>query len=139
MLTRKYILLSACFILTPPLGAGVLVWLAKSRSVDTQAAALSHLFWPGIAATFIAAFIGWAIFLRPPKNYSDGKKAGLVTVFLCYFLGIIPIAIIGGSWDGLSGVISVYLTVFLLAQIVTFWVTYPIGAFFGRWIAKRML
>ena len=115
------------------------MWLAKSRSVDTQAAALSHIFWPVIAATFIAAFISWAIFLRPPSSFSDGKKAGLVTVFLCYLLGIIPIAVVGGSWDGLTGIMSVYFTAFLFGQIATFWASYPIGAFFGRWIAKRML
>jgi len=135
----KYPRLSALFILTPPLGAGIFIWIAYSLSIDIEAAVLSHILWPTIGATCLAALIGWAVFLRPPKDVSDGKKAGLLTVFLCYLFAIIPLSIEAGNWDGALGVAKVYLIIFVFGQIATFWVTYPIGVFFGRWVARRML
>ena len=136
---RKYILLFLGFILTPPLGVGLIGLLAQSRTVDTLNAAVSNILALTIFASFLAAIIGWAIFLRPPKRLTDGKKAGVLTVFLCYLFCTGPIAVEGGSWDGVIGVVSVYFIIFIFGQIATFWFTYPIGAAFGRWIAKRML
>ena len=136
---RKYSLLSLSFVLTPPLGVGLIGLLAQSRTVDTLNAAVSNILVLTVFASFLAALIGWAIFLRPPKQLTDGKKAGVLTVFLCYVFCIGPIAVEAGSWDGLLGVITIYLTLFIFGQIATFWFTYPIGAAFGRWIAKRML
>jgi len=127
------------FLAVPPLGTLALGLLALSQSVDTQAAALANILWPTVGTVFLAALIGWAVFLRPPQNVSAGKKAGLLTVFLCYLLGLIPLAIEAGSWDGMVGVLSIYFVVFVFGQIATFWIAYPIGAIFGRWIAKRML
>ena len=138
-LTRNYLRLCIAFILTPPIAAGLFIWTAHKLSVDTQAAVLSNILWPTTGAVFIAAIIGWAVFLRQPKQLSDGRKAGLLTVFLCYLLAPMPMAIEAGSWDGIIGVAKFYVTVFVLGQIVSFWVTYPIGAIFGRWIAKRMI
>jgi hypothetical protein len=139
MLTRHYIFSSALFLLTPPLGAGLLIWTAHKLSVDTQAALFSNILWPTIGAVFLAALIGWTVFLRRPTKLSDGKKAGVFTIFLCYLLGLIPLAVEAGSWDGLWGVVRIYLALFALVQIASFWLAYPIGALFGRWIAKRML
>ena len=139
MLTRKYILLSILFILTPPLGAGLLIWTAHKLSVDIEAAVLSNILWPTMSLVFLAALIGWAVFLRRPKRLSDGVKAGLLTVFLCYLFGPIPLAIEAGNWDGALGVAKFHGMVFIAGQIASFWVAYPIGALFGRWIAKRML
>ena len=136
---RAYIPLSISFILTPPLGAGCLIWTAHKLSVDTNAAVLSNILWPTAAAVFLAAFIGWAVFLRPPKISSDGKKAGRLTVFLSYLFGIMPLAIEAGSWDGIGGIMTIYFAVFILGQIATFWIAYPIGALFGRRIAAQML
>ena len=138
-LNRRYILLSAGFILAPPIGAALLVWLARLVSVDTRAALFSNILGTTMAAVFLAAFMGWAVFLRPPKTSSDGKKAGLLTVFLCYLIGIIPLAIEAGSWDGLLGILTIYFAVFILGQVSTFWIIYPIGAIFGRRIAAQML
>ena len=135
----KYPLLSAIFILTPPLGAGLLIWTAHKLSVDIEAAVLSNILWPTMSLVFLAALIGWAVFLRRPKRLSDGVKAGLLTVFLCYLFGPIPLAIEAGNWDGALGVAKFHGMVFIAGQIASFWVAYPIGAFFGRWIAKRLL
>ena len=138
-MTRKYALISAIFILTPTISAGLLIWTAHKLSVDTEAAVLANIMWPTVGAVFFAALIGWAVFLRRPKRLSDGIKAGLLTVFLCYLFGPIPLAIEAGSWDGVLGVAKFHGMVFVFGQIVSFWVAYPIGALFGRWIAKRML
>ena len=138
-LSRNYLLFSIIFIVTPPLGAGLFIWAAYTLSVDTQAAVLSNIMLPTICAVFLAALIGWAVFLSPPKTLSDGKKAGLLTVFLCYLFAIIPLSIESGNWDGVLGVATVYFVIFVFGQIATFWVTYPIGMFLGRWIAARML
>ena len=138
-MTRKYALISAIFILTPTISAGLLIWTAHKLSVDTEAAVLANIMWPTVGAVFFAALIGWAVFLRRPKQLSDGIKAGLLTVFLCYLFGPIPLAIEAGSWDGVLGVAKFHGMVFVFGQIVSFWVAYPIGALFGRWIAKRML
>ena len=138
-MTRKYVLISAIFLLTPTISAGLLIWTAHKLSVDTEAAVLANIMWPTIGAVFFAALIGWAVFLRYPKQLSDGIKAGLLTVFLCYLFGPIPLAIEAGSWDGVLGVAKFHGMVFVFGQIVSFWVAYPIGALFGRWIAKRML
>ena len=136
---RKYSLLSLGFILTPPFGIGLIGLLAYSQSVDVRAAIISDTLMLTVGASFLAALIGWAIFLRPPKQISDGKKAGRLTVFLCYLFCIGPIAVAAGSWDGLLGVGTYYFSLFVFGQIATFWITYPIGAWFGRWVAKRML
>ena len=138
-MTRKYVLISAIFLLTPTISAGLLIWTAHKLSVDTEAAVLANIMWPTVGAVFFAALIGWAVFLRYPKQLSDGIKAGLLTVFLCYLFGPIPLAIEAGSWDGVLGVAKFHGMVFVFGQIVSFWVAYPIGALFGRWIAKRML
>ena len=138
-MTRKYVLISAIFLFTPPLGAGLLIWTAHKLSVDTEAAVLANIMWPTVGAVFFAALIGWAVFLRRPKRLSDGVKAGLLTVFLCYLFGPIPLAIEAGNWDGALGVAKFHGMVFIAGQIASFWVAYPIGALFGRWIAKRML
>ena len=138
-MTRKYALISAIFLLTPTISAGLLIWTAHKLSVDTEAAVLANIIWPTVGAVFFAALIGWAVFLRYPKQLSDGIKAGLLTVFLCYLFGPIPLAIEAGSWDGVLGVAKFHGMVFVFGQIVSFWVAYPIGALFGRWIAKRML
>ena len=138
-MTRKYALLSALFILTPPIATGLFIWAAHKLSVDTSAAVLSNILWPTVGAVFLAALMGWIVFLRRPKQLSDGIKAGLLTVFLCYLFGPIPLAIEAGSWDGILGVAKFYGMVFIAGQIVSFWAAYPIGAFFGRWITKRML
>ena len=138
-MTRKYVLISAIFLLTPTISAGLLIWTAHKLSVDTEAAVLANIMWPTVGAVFLAALIGWAVFLRRPKQLSDGIKAGLLTVFLCYLFGPIPLAIEAGSWDGVLGVAKFHGMVFVFGQIVSFWVAYPIGALFGRWIAKRML
>ena len=138
-MTRKYALISAIFLLTPTISAGLLIWTAHKLSVDTEAAVLANIMWPTVGAVFFAALIGWAVFLRRPKQLSDGIKAGLLTVFLCYLFGPIPLAIEAGSWDGVLGVAKFHGMVFVFGQIVSFWVAYPIGALFGRWIAKRML
>jgi len=138
-MTRKYVLISAIFLLTPTISAGLLIWTAHKLSVDTEAAVLANIMWPTVGAVFFAALIGWAVFLRRPKQLSDGIKAGLLTVFLCYLFGPIPLAIEAGSWDGVLGVAKFHGMVFVFGQIVSFWVAYPIGALFGRWIAKRML
>ena len=138
-MTRKYVLISAIFLLTPTISAGLSIWTAHKLSVDTEAAVLANIIWPTVGAVFFAALIGWAVFLRRPKQLSDGIKAGLLTVFLCYLFGPIPLAIEAGSWDGVLGVAKFHGMVFVFGQIVSFWVAYPIGALFGRWIAKRML
>jgi len=138
-MTRKYVLISAIFLLTPTISVGLLIWTAHKLSVDTEAAVLANIMWPTVGAVFFAALIGWAVFLRRPKQLSDGIKAGLLTVFLCYLFGPIPLAIEAGSWDGVLGVAKFHGMVFVFGQIVSFWVAYPIGALFGRWIAKRML
>ena len=135
----KYPLLSAIFILTPPFGAGLLIWTAHKLSVDIEAAVFANIMWPTVGAVFFAALIGWAVFLRRPQRLSDGIKAGLLTMFLCYLFGPIPLAIEAGSWDGVIGVAKFYGIVFIIGQIASFWAAYPIGAFFGRWIAKRLL
>ena len=138
-MTRKYVLISAIFLLTPTISAGLSIWTAHKLSVDTEAAVLANIMWPTVGAVFFAALIGWAVFLRRPKQLSDGIKAGLLTVFLCYLFGPIPLAIEAGSWDGVLGVAKFHGMVFIAGQIASFWVAYPIGALFGRWIAKRML
>ena len=138
-MTRKYVLISAIFLLTPTISAGLLIWTAHKLSVDTEAAVLANIIWPTVGAVFFAALIGWAVFLRRPKQLSDGIKAGLLTVFLCYLFGPIALATEAGSWDGVLGVAKFHGMVFVFGQIVSFWVAYPIGALFGRWIAKRML
>ena len=138
-MTRKYVLISAIFLLTPTISVGLLIWTAHKLSVDTEAAVLANIMWPTVGAVFFAALIGWAVFLRRPKQLSDGIKAGLLTVFLCYLFGPIPLAIEAGSWDGVLGVAKFHGMVFIAGQIASFWVAYPIGALFGRWIAKRML
>ena len=138
-MTRKYVLISAIFLLTPTISAGLLIWTAHKLSVDTEAAVLANIMWPTVGAVFFAALIGWAVFLRRPKQLSDGIKAGLLTVFLCYLFGPIPLAIEAGNWDGALGVAKFHGMVFIAGQIASFWVAYPIGTLFGRWIAKRML
>ena len=134
-----YTFLSICFILIPPLGAGLLIWTAHKLSVDIEAAVLSNIMWPTVGAVFLAALIAWAVFLRRPIQLSDGMKAGLLTVFLCYLFGPIPLAIEAGGWDSIIGIAKFHGMVFVLGQIVSFWAAYPIGALFGRWVAKRMV
>jgi len=147
--SHRYIFLSASFILTPPLCTWVLIWLAYKFSVDIEAAVLSDILWPTTAASLFAAVMGWAIYLRPSakaprgktvagKKTSGGKRAGLLTVFLCYLFGALPMAIAAGSWDGFLGIAKTHVVIFLGGQIATGWITYPIGAVFGRWIEKRM-
>lgn len=138
-MTRKYVLISAIFLLTPTISVGLLIWTAHKLSVDTEAAVLANIMWPTVGAVFFAALIGWAVFLRRPKQLSDGIKAGLLTVFLCYLFGPIPLAIEAGSWDSIIGIAKFHGMVFVLGQIVSFWAAYPIGALFGRWVAKRMV
>lgn len=133
-----YIVYSLVFILMPPATILLLGLLAQSRTVDTASATISHLLFPMTCASFLATLIGWGAFLRPPLNITDGKKAGILSVFLCYLFCSFPLAISVGSWDGFMGIVVYYFLFFLTFQIATFWVTYPIGIAFGRRIVRKM-
>ena len=133
-----YIVYSLVFILMPPAIILLLGVLAQSQTVDTASATLSHLLFPMTCAGFLATCIGWGAFLRPPLTIIDGKKAGILSIFLCYLFCSLPLAISLGSWDGFMGIAIYYFLFFLIFQIATFWVTYPIGMAFGRLIVRKM-
>lgn len=88
----------------------------------------------------IIAFTVWLPLMKKAPNHWKGLIAGIVTVFLCYpilgFLaGLTAPQETSILFSGIMG--AVELTLF--GNVLTFWITYPLGAVCGYIIADNMM
>lgn len=86
------------------------------------------------------AFVIWVMLMKSKPTKGRGIIAGLVTVFLAYPVLGFAIGLIYP--DLVSRIRSAISNAFLLTfmgNIMTFWLTYPMGAICGGLIAKRMI
>jgi hypothetical protein len=107
---------------------------------DRISVPIIELVFPFALLSGAIAFCCWIFFMRSNPSKRKAIFAGLVTVFMSYpILGFA----IGFIYPDLgtrfrSGIIGgISLTLF--GNFVTFWLTYPLGGYFGNLIGKRYL
>jgi len=86
----------------------------------------------------LIAFVCWVVFMRKKPSTKKGAIAGLVTVFVSYpILGFA----IGFTYPDIIGrlasAVMLPIMLMIMGNIMTFWLTYPLGAICGGFIGKR--
>ena len=88
----------------------------------------------------IIAFTVWYFFLSKRRTKWNGLWAGITTVFVSYpILGFAIGFIYPHFPPRLNAGIGAAVDLTIIGQMLTFWITYPIGAVCGFIIAERML
>ncbi len=95
----------------------------------------------------ILAFVIWILIVKKKPTKRKGLIAGCLTVFLAYpvlgfALGFIypgEFSLAFGEITRMSSGISNAINLTLIGNILTFWLTYPMGAICGSLIAKHMI
>ena len=88
----------------------------------------------------IIAFTVWFIFMSKRRTAWRGLWTGLITVFISYpILGFAIGFFYPPFLPRISAAIDACIGLSIIGQMLTFWLTYPLGAVCGFLIAKRFL
>ena len=100
---------------------------------------LKYIF-PLACVSGIVAFTVWLLLMKKAPNHWKGVIAGIVTVFLCYpILGFLAGLTAPTETSILFSGIMGATAFILFGNILTFWITYPLGAVCGFLIADNMM
>ena len=114
-----------------------LISMTDINDPDRISVPIIELVFPFAVLSGLIAFTVWFLFMRKSPNIKKAAIAGVVTVFISYpILGFA----IGFIYPDLSSrLMSAVIAAFSLAlfgNLITFWLTYPLGAIFGWFIGK---
>ena len=90
----------------------------------------------------LIAFCIWVTFMRRKPSLKKGVMVGLLTVFICY-----PILGFAIGWvypdmamtSRLRSAIAESFALTFFGNFISFWLTYPLGGYCGRLIAKKYI
>ena len=88
----------------------------------------------------IIAFTVWYFFISKRRTAWSGMMAGIVTVFVSYpILGFAIGYCYPSILPRISAAVNASIGLSIIGQMLTFWLTYPLGAVCGYIIAGRMI
>jgi len=107
---------------------------------DAMNLPLVEYIFPFAVFSLLIALACWFVFMRKRPSLMKGVVAGGITVFVSYpILGFL----IGFIYPHLPGrfesALNATLTLSVIGNFLTVWLTYPLGVFFGGLIGDRLL
>ena len=106
--------------------------------LESMAFPIVEYIFPFAGLSFVIALACWVIFMRKSPSLTKGIFAGLITVFMSYPIIGFAIGFIHPDLTSrISSAIMASISLALIGNILTFWLTYPLGAICGGLIATR--